>query len=411
MNVRRFLLVRRRTDPLLLTAAMALIGVLVSLGKGLFGLIAVVGVVHAVIRPASWRLAPPAFTIVLAAYVAWSIGLSIARGEGVDGNRLLSYAAIELACVFLPLGLFFVRRPLDAMILGARLGVVALLIATPAEFWMTGIRVGLGRNEAILGFIAAAFGLVARLPMEKPPRILPNGRWWLYLSFVPALLSQTRATWGIYPIFGVIDIVHVWRRVFGAGDRRSIAALAIGACVAMAALAPMSGIVMQRADQAIVEIDRYEQTGIASGSVDVRMAMWSSAYQIWLEHPLIGIGHVGKMETVAERSGVNEAQVGQYTHLHNLVVDEALNSGLVGTVLLLGVFVVFLGTVFLRSRSGMLRETSVVFVFLVFSYGSFHGVLLNEWMVTVIFGYMSVTLTDLRRKQLAARLRTAIGSV
>lgn len=409
MSVGRFLILRRRTDPLLLTAAMALIGVLVSLGKGLFALIAVVGVVHAVIRPSSWRLAPPAFTIVLAAYVAWSIGLSLLRGEGFDGNRLLSYAAIELACVFLPLGLFFVRRPLDAMILGARIGVVALLIATPAEFWATGIRVGLGRNEAILGFIAAAFGLVARLPMERPPRILPNGRWWLYLSFVPALLSQTRATWGIYPIFGILDLVHVWRRVVGVGDRRSVVALAIGACVAVAALLPMSGIVMQRADQALVEIDRYEQTGVASGSVDVRMAMWSSAFEIWREHPLIGIGHVGKMETVAERSGVNEAQVGQYTHLHNLIVDEALNSGIVGTLLLVGVFGVFIGTVFVRSRNTMLRETSVVFVVLVFSYGSFHGVLLNEWMVTVIFGYMSVTLTDLRRKQLGARLRAEIG--
>nr|WP_285292478.1 O-antigen ligase family protein [Aureimonas altamirensis] len=245
--------------------------------------------------------------------------------------------------------------------------------------------------------------------MERPPRILPNGRWWLYLSFVPALLSQTRATWGIYPIFGILDLVHVWRRVVGVGDRRSVVALAIGACVAVAALLPMSGIVMQRADQALVEIDRYEQTGVASGSVDVRMAMWSSAFEIWREHPLIGIGHVGKMETVAERSGVNEAQVGQYTHLHNLIVDEALNSGIVGTLLLVGVFGVFIGTVFVRSRNTMLRETSVVFVVLVFSYGSFHGVLLNEWMVTVIFGYMSVTLTDLRRKQLGARLRAEIG--
>ena len=101
--------------------------------------------------------------------------------------------------------------------------------------------------------------------------------------------------------------------------------------------------------------------------------------------------------------------MGQYTHLHNLVVDEALNSGLIGTILLVGVFVVFIATVFLRSRSTMLRETSVVFVVLVFSYGSFHGVLLNEWMVTVIFGYMSVTLTDLRRKQLGARLRPNTG--
>ena len=139
------------------------------------------------------------------------------------------------------------------------------------------------------------------------------------------------------------------------------------------------------------------------------MAMWSSAYEIWRENPLIGIGHVDKMETVAARSGVNEAQVGQYTHLHNLVVDEALNSGLIGTILLLGVFVVFIATVFVRSSSTMLRETSVVFVVLVFSYGSFHGVLLNEWMVTVIFGYMSVTLTDLRRKQLGAHLRPKIG--
>ncbi|WP_062227511.1 O-antigen ligase family protein [Aureimonas frigidaquae] len=409
MSFKRFMLLRRRVDPIILALAMALIGILISLGKALFGLLAVSGVVLAVLRPRSWRMAPPVFTGLLAAYCLWSIGLTLLRGHGVESNRILSYASIELACVFLPLGLFLIRRPLDALILGARLGVIALMVATPVEFWLTGMRVGLGRNEAILGFVAGAVGLIARLPMERAPRILPNGRWWLYLSLVPALLSQTRAVWGIYPLMGLFDLYHMWRNSFNFRDRRSMAALALGVCVAGAALVPVAGIVSQRAQDGIVEVERYETTGVASGSVDVRLAMWSAAWDVWTEHPLIGIGHVGKMETVAARAGANAQAVGQYTHLHNLVVDEALNSGLVGLVLLLGTFLAFLYATVIRSGDVLLRETSLVFVFLVFSYGSFHGVLLNEWMVIVIFGFMSIVLTTLHRRDRRQARQLAIG--
>ncbi|KAA0972501.1 hypothetical protein FPY71_05280 [Aureimonas fodinaquatilis] len=405
MTRSRFFFLRRRLDALALVLAMAAISVLVSAGKVLFGALAVSGLVLAVIRPKSWNSAPKVFSLLLAAYCIWSIGLSLLRGEGLDGNRLLSYAAIELAVVFLPLGLFFIRKPLDAMILGARIGVVALLLATVTEFWLTGERIGLGRNPAILGFMVAAAGLIARLPMDKPVRFLPNGRWWLYVSLVPALLTQTRAAWGVYPAMAVLDMVELGRSALRRRDKNSLAVMAIAGVVAAVVLLPFVSTIVERGQSGMVEIHRYETTGVATGSVDVRLAMWDSALQVLAQTPAIGVGHVNKMAIVSENAGVNKAEVGKYTHLHNLVVDEALNSGLIGLSLLLLVFGCFIVSVFVQSRNVLLRETAVVFVFLVFSYGSFHGVLLNEWMIILVFGFMSVTLTDLARRRRALAIR------
>jgi O-antigen ligase len=92
-----------------------------------------------------------------------------------------------------------------------------------------------------------------------------------------------------------------------------------------------------------------------------------------------------------------------YEHLHNFFFDEALSSGLIGVALLVSVFVAFLVTVFRSRASRLERETACVLVGFLFLFGSFHGVLLNEWTLIAVFGTMSVLLTKLHRQTMAAR--------
>ena len=404
MTLRRLLLIRRRYDTWLLAIAFFGLALLLPIGKIVMAFFAASGFYLAAARHRTLRWAPPAFSIAILSYAVWSIGLSLLRGEGVDGNRLLSYAAIEAAVVVLPLGLCMVARPLEAMVAGARAGVVALLVAAPIEYLVTGERIGLGSNEAILAFAAMAVGLIARIDTPKPLAILPNARFWPYLALVPVILTQTRAALFVVPALLAVD-------AFGlvAGKRRlrlrpatvGLAALALAVVVV-----PLAAILAERVGVAMSEIAHFRSTGDGFGSINIRLVMWSSALEVIAQNPLIGVGSTHRMEAVGALAGANAYLVTYYTHLHNFILDEALSSGLVGLALLMAIFAVFLTTV-LRSphATARLKETSALVLLLVFSFGMFHGVLINEWMIVIVFGFMSVTLTALRRVELAARRR------
>ncbi|WP_192843120.1 O-antigen ligase [Aureimonas sp. AU12] len=404
--MRRVFLLRRRIDPWILGGGMATLALMLGTGKVAFLLFAVCGLYLAAIRHRTLRQLPPAFSAVLAAWAIWQIALSLLRGEPVSGNRVLSYAAVELAVVFVPLGLCLVPRPLDALANGARVGLLALLVATPVQYAMIGGRVGLGANEAIFAFVAGVVGIAARFPAARPWRWLPNSRIWTYLASVPIVLSGTRAALVLMLMTGAFDLYRLAARRSAAGNpRRSRVILGVIALVLIVGAYPAATMIGARFESGVAEIQAFEATGKVQGSADVRLVMWRSAAQVLAEHPLLGVGGTVRMERVGEKAGANAYMVTYYQHLHNLVFDEALSSGLIGLALLFAVFATFLRTVFASTRTPLLRETSVVLVAFLFLFGSFHGVLLNEWTLIAVFGTMATLLTSLRRVELADRAR------
>ncbi|MBB3998808.1 O-antigen ligase family protein [Aureimonas pseudogalii] len=402
MTIRRILLSRRRFDAVLLAAGFAALAAMLSIGKVVFILFAVCGIYLAAIRHRTIRQWTPAFAVTLSAWALWQIGLSLARGEPIAGNRVLSYAGLELALVFLPLGLCLVRRPLDALATGARIGLLVLLVATPIQFAMIGGRVGLGVNEAIFAFVAGIVGLAARLPAQRPLRFLPNGPLWTYLATVPIVLSGTRAALVLMLMTAVLDLYTLFALRRRTRQQTWTLLGAIAAVVVVGAY-PVGSIVANRFEAGVVELKNFEATGNVTGSADVRLVMWRSAASVLAEHPWLGVGGTVRMDRVAEKAGGNAYMVTYYEHLHNFFFDEALSSGLIGFALLVSVFAAFLVAVF-RSRANQLeRETACVLVAFLVLFGSFHGVLLNEWTLIAVFGTMSVLLTKLRRETLAAR--------
>ena len=116
------------------------------------------------------------------------------------------------------------------------------------------------------------------------------------------------------------------------------------------------------------------------------------------------------MERVAEVvSPANAAYVRSFTHLHNVFIDEAMASGLVGVALLCSIFGVFLVRSCRATPGRGLATSSIGLVFLVATFGSFHGVLLNEWMIFIIFGFMTMVLTTIRREALGMRTAAVVG--
>ena len=411
--IKRWMLARRRYDAGLLALAVAMLAIGDSIGKWIFIFFGLLGINLFFARHRVLRYVDLPFCLVIATYVAWTIGLMLWRHEPYFGNRFLSYAGIIFGFVFLAPALALIRHPLDALILGARIGILAILALLPFDVALSGGRVGLGLNEAIFAFLAAGVGLSARMKAVSPPRFLPNSRWWLYASFIPVLGSETRAAWFVYGLVLCFDLFamatrgFVWRGT--AGQRWALAA--IGFAVAVASV-PASLIVVDRYEKGLQEITAFDRTGVATGSVDVRIVMWKAAVSIIREHPVVGIGSTRRVEAVAERvNPENAAYVRSFTHLHNIFIDEATSSGLVGLTLLMAIFAVFLYRAVRGGNAQRVAETSVAFVVLVMTFGFFHGVLLNEWMIILIFGFMTIVLTEFRRDAFRRRIRTSLRSV
>ena len=401
--IKRWLLSRRPFDTPLLALAVALLAIGNPIAKWIFIFFGLIGVNLGFARHHTWRYADPAFCTAIIAYVSWTIGLILIRGEPFAGNRLLSYSGIILGFVFLPLSISLVREPLDVLILGSRAGIVAMLALLPFDLLIVGGRVSLGINAAIFAFLATTAGLAARLEARSPEAIFPNGRIWFYLSFIPVLFSQTRAAWPVYLLIALIDGMSLLKRRHWLGALRGWPAVAI-AMLVLALAIPAWTIIENRLDAGMTEIEGLGDAGVASGSLGIRLVMWAGAAQIIAEHPIIGVGGTERMERVADVVSPDNADfVNSFTHLHNLFIDEAASSGLVGLALLTAIFAIFLVRVTRHSPGPLVTETSYAFVFFIATFGSFHGILLNEWMILSIFSFMTLILTEIRRDEFKSR--------
>ncbi|HEY9057006.1 MAG TPA: O-antigen ligase family protein [Aurantimonas sp.] len=403
--IKRWLLARRSFDAPLLALAIALLAIGNPIAKGTFLFFGLIGANLAFARHRTWRYADTAFCAAIVAYASWSIGLMVFRNEPVAGNRMFSYSLIMLGFAFLPLSISLVREPLDALILGSRAAILGVLALLPFDPMITG-RFDLGGNAAILAFLSATAGLAARLNARRPATLLPNSRLWFYLSFVPVLLSGTRAAWFVYLLVALLDglaLIRHWRKI---PFRRSLALLT--AAVAIVAAVPVASVVSQRISAAMIELEQMKALGVGIGSMDIRMVMWTGAIQVISENPIVGVGGMERMDAVAAAvSAADAAFVASFTHLHNLFVDEAASNGLVGLALLMSIFAVFLVRVTRCSPGHLVPETSYAFVFLVVTFGSFHGVLLNEWMILSIFSFMTLILVAIRRDAFQSRYRSS----
>jgi O-antigen ligase len=401
--IKRWLLARRPFDAPLLTLGVVLLVLGNPLAKLIFALFGMIGVNLGFARHRTWRYADRAFCAIIVCYAAWTFILVVARGEPILANRFLTYTGIMLGFVFLPMGISLIREPLDSLILGSRLAILAALILVPFDPELAVGRLGLGHNPAILAFLVAAAGLAARMEARRPEPYLPNSRLWTYVAFIPVLLTGTRAAWIVFVPVLIFDLFSILRRWPEMPTRiRWLALPAASAALALAVLA--APLVHDRLEVGLAEIERFEETGLAMGSMDVRAVMWAGSLAVIADNPLTGVGSTNRINAVADAvAEENAAYVASYTHLHNLFIDEATANGLVGLALLLGIFGVFLLQVTHGAPGGRVVETSYAFVFLVITFGSFHGVLLNEWMILSTFSFMTLVLVSIRRDTIRAR--------
>ncbi|KAB2727316.1 O-antigen ligase family protein [Ochrobactrum sp. MH181795] len=402
-------LMRRRVDSWVIGAASAAMPVRIGLGPLILFIFSCIGIYLACGRHATTRMFAKKFYLFIILYAVWSLGLILFRGEPFQDNRQIGYTLLITIFAFAGSGMVLVRDPLRAYVLGSRVGTLLAVIVALYLAVTNGGRIGVGGNQAVFAFVAAVAAISAAIPLRKAPRYLPNGPHWLVLGFTAVLTSETRAVIVVLPIFAAVEILIFLRR-FSIRQQGAAYAVLFAAIAALVVVGPVGDIISKRFSGMV----EYYDTGNSSNwedkvSADIREAMWKSASSVIVAHPFTGVGSYSKMEYVRAEAGDKAAMLDGFRHVHNTVLDELLNDGIVGLIFMAGAFISIFVYLWRTADSWAMRRALVYFAVVCGSYGMLHNPLLHEVTISSTMFFLAALNAAASRRVMAAR-RTGLTS-
>lgn len=402
-------LMRRRVDSWVIGAASAAMPVRIGLGPLILFIFSCIGIYLACGRHATTRMFAKKFYLFIILYAVWSLGLILFRGEPFQDNRQIGYTLLITIFAFAGSGMVLVRDPLRAYVLGSRVGTLLAVIVALYLAVTNGGRIGVGGNQAVFAFVAAVAAISAAIPLRKAPRYLPNGPHWLVLGFTAVLTSETRAVIVVLPIFAAVEILIFLRR-FSIRQQGATYAVLFAAIAALVVVGPVGDIISKRFSGMV----EYYDTGNSSNwedkvSADIREAMWKSASSVIVAHPLTGVGSYSKMEYVRAGAGDKAAMLDGFRHVHNTVLDELLNDGIVGLIFMAGAFISIFVYLWRTADSWAMRRALLYFAVVCGSYGMLHNPLLHEVTISSTMFFLAALNAAASRRIMAAR-RTGLTS-
>ncbi|MFU1520478.1 O-antigen ligase family protein [Vreelandella alkaliphila] len=184
-------------------------------------------------------------------------------------------------------------------------------------------------------------------------------------------LSGTRGGWLALPLaVGVFyySYAHQWQAAW-----RWLGICCVVAVLVVAYVIPQSGV-ERRVNKAVADVHHYIE-GTDVGSIGARLEMYRGALWLIGEHPFMGYGHEGYQPAMQrlEAEGVLSPKLGNYWHAHNDLLDAWVRRGLLGMLVVLGLYLVPLWHFFpgLRSENPVHKSFSVAGVLLTVAFISF----------------------------------------
>ncbi|WP_321189008.1 O-antigen ligase family protein [Brucella anthropi] len=396
-------------DSWVIGAASAAMPVRIGLGPLILFIFSCIGIYLACGRHATTRMFAKKFYLFIILYAVWSLGLILFRGEPFQDNRQIGYTLLITIFAFAGSGMVLVRDPLRAYVLGSRVGTLLAVIVALYLAVTNGGRIGVGGNQAVFAFVAAVAAISAAIPLRKAPRYLPNGPHWLVLGFTAVLTSETRAVIVVLPIFAAVEILIFLRR-FSIRQQGAAYAVLFAAIAALVVVGPVGDIISKRFSGMV----EYYDTGRASNwedkvSADIREAMWKSASSVIVAHPLTGVGSYSKMDYVRAEAGDKAVMLDGFRHVHNTVLDELLNDGIVGLIFMAGAFISIFVYLWRTADSWAMRRALLYFAVVCGSYGMLHNPLLHEVTISSTMFFLAALNAAASRRVMAAR-RTGLTS-
>jgi len=288
-------------------------------------------------------------------------------------------------------------------VLGARAGTLLAVIVALYLSVTDGGRIGVGGNQAVFAFVAAVAAISAAIPLRAASRYLPNGPQWLVFGFAAVLTSETRAVIVVLPIFAAVEILIFLKR-FSIRQQGAAYAVLFAAMAALVVVGPVGSIISKR----FAGMVEYYDTGHAAAwedkvSADIREVMWRSASHVIAAHPFTGVGSYSKMDYVRAEAGDKAGMLEGFRHVHNTVLDELLNDGIVGLIFMAGAFISIFVYLWRTADSWAMRRALIYFALVCGSYGMLHNPLLHEVTISSTMFFLAVLNAAASRRIMAAR--------
>ena len=417
-SLKRFFLFRRRLDGPLFALAAATFLLPTDTSAVLFGVFLVIGIYLLIVRPRkSMRRLDRAYVLAALIFASGCLATNLLNGSLPEDMRWSSYPLYYLFVVPLAAGTVLVRDPLRMFVLGTRAGLAVVFLWAVADVSLAiwggidiragALRFGLGSNAANAAFAIAFLAVVSRLDVKSPPAMLGSRRLFFYLAFITVLASQTRAVLPVFALGMMIDLFALARNGLSGGwppTRRNATAWMALLAICAGSFWVLYPVVSQRVQTTLNEISVTmdgSQSSSTSG-IATRFVQWQAALRLIAEKPVLGRGGHGISDAIAGQSAEhNRDDLKRYTFVHNFLLDEALQRGLVGLTLTLGFFGFSLHRIY--SRGGPdLKENVVLIVGLTLCFGLLHYLLVIDRHV-LLYALYFLLLTSANRGWRAPR--------
>lgn len=236
-----------------------------------------------------------------------------------------------------------------------------------------------GTLAAVITVLALVFLLNANNYRDRIILVLA-----ILMSSSAVIMGQTRGIWLalivalLITLLGKLKIRQInWKYTLIA-----VVILSLGTYIAKPKIE-------QRIKQTQTEIKAI-QAGNLNTSIGIRLQLWTAAFKITSENPILGSGndHQRLLKNLALKGEVTNI-VTNFTHYHNLYLDRLVKRGGIGLILLLALFVY----PFVSTSTGINRQIAIA-VIVVCAVAGITDVPLNHGAPLFMYLLLMFTLKD-----------------
>ena len=236
-------------------------------------------------------------------FTAWRVGYTMlcpfllgahAVGNTMQRKRLLGFIAVSMtiACLY-EIYLGMLGRGLDGGFLGRLQLAGQIILVLP--LYVLGITAGHWRQSFVKPLLSVLTAV----------------------TFVALVYSGIRGAWIAFGVVGVC--------LFGMIPARCSRKLAV-----TMVLAVVLGVIV--ASQPVLTDKFVTGMTMKSQSISERFAMWRSAWNMFADHPVLGVGPAGFGVLYEPQYYLPEAKERGHTHPHNIFIQTLVETGIVGIV-------------------------------------------------------------------------------
>ncbi len=289
-------------------------------------------------RLAQVRTATPA--LVALTLFGWMV-LATAYGPATLGEAkhyLVKYLDLVFIALLVPTFVSPAVRRLALLAIGLTMGITLLISLLGA----TGLTDSRSANAALVfksqitqNLLLAYFGFALLVAGDA----VPNARWRLPLRLIAGITFADVLFLGLgrtgYTVVAALTLYYLWSRWRWRGVGMFIA---IASLITGVSLATSSSMVL-RIGQVADEVNRWQPEHTdPNSSTGIRMDFYRNSLQIISTQPVFGVGTGGMIKAYKDHIKGTDQLVTMNPHNEYLLVT--LQQGLVGLIILLGLFVV-----------------------------------------------------------------------